>query len=293
MLPIRTCPPLLNVEGLSQASKPESAPRRRRELGSAPSVIPTPSHPPIHRRIRAMAMSDCLQLSTKELHFQMYSSQFNAMKQGIYIDCQEIMLINNSKKKIHWQLDLRNNVTLNDDIFRVLHSSLGPFISSASSAGPEGEIDPKEVFTFKINFVPRTSGVYRTSIPLYINHNHQTPYTYIDLFGELIMPSFIFQPQRLILPPVPLNIESSATVRIKAKGFEKSVQLIFFRSSQLSLLAHRKSVDVDYDFRVEFVDKSAVNGERDEDLTLMIFFSSSHAYSEQIIVEMMDEDRNR
>jgi hypothetical protein len=209
------------VEGLSQASKPQSAPRPQRELSASEKQALQPSHPPVHRRIRATALSDCLQLSTKELRFQMYSTQFNAMKQGIYCDCQEIMLINNSKKKLHWQLDLRNNVTLDNDIFRVLHSELVPFITSPTCIGPEGEIESKEIFSFKINFVPVTPGTFKTRIPLYINHNEQTPYTYIELTGELIMPSLIFEPRRLILPPVPLDIESVKTVRVRTKGFEK------------------------------------------------------------------------
>ena len=225
LLPIRTCPPLLNVEGLSQASKPQSAPRRHRELSANEKQALQPSYAPIHRRIRATALSDCLQLSTKELHFQMYSTQFHAMQQGAYIDCQEIMLINNSKKKIQWQLDLRNNVTLDNDVYRILHSSLVPFISSSQSIGPEGEIESKEIFSFKVNFYPRAPGTYKTRIPLYINHNQQTPYTYIELTGEYIVPSLIFEPRRLILPPVPLDIESVGTVRVRTKGFEKSVEI--------------------------------------------------------------------
>lgn len=151
----------------------------------------------------------------------MYPTQFYAMKQGAYLDCQEIMLINHSKKRLHWQLDLRNNVTLDNDIFRVVHSSLTAFVSSSTSIGPEGEIDPKEIFSFKVNFSPTKPGMYKTRIPLYVNHNQQTPYTYIDLTGELLVPSLIFEPRRLVLPPVPLNIESAGTVRVRTKGFEK------------------------------------------------------------------------
>lgn len=151
----------------------------------------------------------------------MYSTQFNAMKQGAYCDCKEIILINNSKKKIHWQLDLRNNPTFDDDVFHVLHSSLVPFISPVTSIGPEGEIDPKEMFSFKINFAPKRTGMYKTRIPFYVNQNQQSPYTYIDITGELIMPSLIFEPRRLILPPVPLDIDSIGTVRVRTKGFEK------------------------------------------------------------------------
>ena len=209
------------MEGLSQASKPQSALHRQRELSTNEQQALQPSHPPIRCRIRATALSDCLQLSTKELHFQMYSTQFNAMKQGVYLDCQEIMLINNSKKQIHWQLDLRHNVTLENDIFRVLHSSLVPFIGSSSSIGPEGELESKEIFSFKVSFIPTKPGTYKTRLPLYINQNQQTPYTYIELTGELIMPNLIFEPRRLILPPVPLDIESIGTVRVRAKGFEK------------------------------------------------------------------------
>jgi hypothetical protein len=215
---------LLNVQGLSQASKPLSDQRHPRNSSANEQKALLPSHPPINRRIRATALSDCLQLSTKDLHFQMYSTQFHAMKHGAYIDCQEVILINNSKKCIHWQLDLRDDVTLKDDVFRVLHSSLVPFISSSTGIGPEGDIEPKEMFSFKINFVPRSSGIYKTRLPLYVNHNQQTPYTYIELTGELAVPSLIFEPQRLILPPVPLNIDNIGIVRVQAKGFEKLVE---------------------------------------------------------------------
>ena len=215
------CPPLINVEGLSQASKSQSVMNSPRELSASERQSLQPSRPPVYRRIQATALSDCLQLSTRELHFQMYSKQYNAMQQGAYGDCQEIMLINNSKKTLHWQLDLQHNVTLDNDIFRILHSSLVPFISSSTNIGPEGEIESKEIFSFKVNFVPTKPGTYKTSIPLYVNHNREVPYTYIELTGDLIMPNLIFEPKRLILPPVPLDIESVGTVRIRTKGFEK------------------------------------------------------------------------
>ncbi|CAF3347445.1 unnamed protein product [Rotaria sp. Silwood1] len=284
LLPIRTCPPLLNVEGLSQASKPSSAIRHHRELSASEQKALQPSHPPINRRIRATALSDCLQLSTKELHFQMYSTQYNAMKQGAYCDCQEIILINNSKKKIHWQLDLRDNVTLDDDIFRVLHSSLVPFISPSTTIGPEGEIESKENFSFKINFSPKRPGTYKTRIPFYVNHNQQVPYTCIELTGELIMPSLIFEPRRLILPPVPLDIESVGTVRLRTKGFEKNTKLI--------ILSHVKPIDVSYDFHASFVEPAIVNVDKQQDFTMKIFFSSNHSYSEKLIIKIIDEERN-
>ncbi|CAF1078700.1 unnamed protein product [Rotaria sordida] len=133
------------------------------------------------------------------------------MKQGAYCDCQAINLINNSKKKLYWQLlDLRYNVTLDNDIFRVLHSSLPSSISSST-----------KIFSFKINFVPTKSGTYKTRILLYISHNNQTPYTYIELTGKLLMPNLIFSIRYLMFPPVPLDIESGGTVCVRTKGFEK------------------------------------------------------------------------
>ncbi|CAF3695722.1 unnamed protein product [Adineta steineri] len=283
-LPIRTCPPLLNVEGLSQASKPRSASHPEREISASERQSVQPSHPPIRRRIHATALSDCLQLSTKDLHFQMYPTQFNAMKQNAYFDCQEIILMNNSKKRIHWQLDLRNNVTLDHDIFRVLHSSLTAFVSSSASMGPEGEIDSKEIFSFKINFAPNKPGTYKTRIPLYINHNQETPYTYIELTGELLLPKLIFEPRRLILPPVPLDIESNGTVRIRPKGFEKNSRLI--------ILANDKPIDASYEFRAAFTEPAIINMDKPQDFQMKISFSSNHSYSELIVLKIIDEEKN-
>ncbi|CAF1137797.1 unnamed protein product [Didymodactylos carnosus] len=286
MLPIRTCPPLVGVEGLSQSSKPSSSIRQeRRILSASEQQALQPSRPLIRRHVRATALSECLQVSTKELHFTLYGDQFQAMKQGGYCDCQEILLINNSKKKVSWLLDLRNNVTLDNDVFRILHSTLIPFISSPNTPGPEGELDRKEVFAFKVNFVPPVPGIYVTRIPLYINNNFDTPYTMINLYGEVVMPTLVFEPRRVILSPVPLDIESNACVRIKPKGFEKS--------TQLSVIQPEKSQqDALYELSTSFVDQPFINPDELQDIVLKVFFTSSKSISETVILKLTDNEKN-
>jgi hypothetical protein len=58
-------------------------------------------------------------------------------------------------------------------------------------------------------------------------------------------------------------------------------------------VSHVKPIDATYKFHAEFIGTSSINVDQHEDLRLKVFFNGQHSYSEQIIVKIIDEDRNR
>jgi hypothetical protein len=65
------------------------------------------------------------------------------------------------------------------------------------------------------------------------------------------------------------------------------------RNTKLIILSHVKPIDASYEFHASFTEPPLINVDKQQDLVLKIFFSSNHSYSEQIIIQIIDEERNR
>jgi hypothetical protein len=57
-------------------------------------------------------------------------------------------------------------------------------------------------------------------LPIAINNNYDQPYYNIEITGELLAPEIFFDPDVLVLRPVPLGVETSELLFIKQKGYE-------------------------------------------------------------------------
>ena len=68
-------------------------------------------------------------------------------------------------------------------------------------------------------------GSYRCNLPIVVNNNFENPYYNIEVVGELLSPEIHFEPDILILKPVPLGVEIVEQVLIKQRGYER---LLFF-----------------------------------------------------------------
>lgn len=66
-----------------------------------------------------------------------------------------------------------------------------------------------------------------------------------------------------------------------------------FRNTKLIIVSHVRPIDASYEFHVGFTEPAIINVDKQEDFLMKISFSSNHSYSEQIIVKIIDEDRNR
>lgn len=67
---------------------------------------------------------------------------------------------------------------------------------------------------------------------------------------------------------------------------------MFYRNTRLIILANNKPVDASYEFRASFVEPPIVNADKPQDFTMKITFSSKQSYSDQIILKIVDEEKN-
>lgn len=66
-----------------------------------------------------------------------------------------------------------------------------------------------------------------------------------------------------------------------------------FRNTKLIIVSHVRPIDASYEFHTSFVEPAIINVDKQQEFLMKISFSSNHSYSEQIIVKIIDEDRNR
>lgn len=83
----------------------------------------------------------------------------------------------------------------------------------------QGTIDPQVPVTIKIGFKPIGSEVYSEELPLYLEDDLK-PYTTIKLKGEGAYPKLLFDRREVIMPVVPLGIESRCSFKIDNEGYQ-------------------------------------------------------------------------
>lgn len=82
-----------------------------------------------------------------------------------------------------------------------------------------GTIDPQVPVTIKVSFKPQGNEKYYVELPLYIEEDTK-PYSVIKLKGEGAYPKLLFDRREVIMPIVPLGIESRCTFRIENEGYQ-------------------------------------------------------------------------
>ena len=75
----------------------------------------------------------------------------------------------------------------------------------------EGRLDLNSGSAIRVTFNPLESTEYRTQVPLYLDGDTNKPYLIIELKGEDTEPKIFFDNREIILPVVPLGIQSKAT----------------------------------------------------------------------------------
>ncbi|XP_062983760.1 cilia- and flagella-associated protein 47 [Elgaria multicarinata webbii] len=170
--------------------------------GSAKHIIvPRPqslSIPTQACKVQATVLQPPLQLSPVELVFQY---NFRSIKLGVISDSSNIrkLQVNNiSKKQITWRFDLdAAGKAVDDGIFKFsLHS---------------GVLYPGQHTFVTICFCPCWRGVYTAQVPVFLN-DERIVYRIVSLSGAVKAPKINFEPQLLILTPVPLNVKTGADV---------------------------------------------------------------------------------
>ena len=81
-------------------------------------------------------------------------------------------------------------------------------------------IDSNAPVILKIKFMPNNPQSYEYNLPVYLDSNDK-PYTSIVVKGEGAYPRLLFDRREVIMPVVPLGIESFCTFRIYNEGYQK------------------------------------------------------------------------
>ena len=84
----------------------------------------------------------------------------------------------------------------------------------------EGRLDPNAGATIRVTFNPLEPIEYEEKVPLYLDGEADKPYLVIELKGEGTDPKIFFDRREIILPVVPLGIQSKATFLVCHNGYE-------------------------------------------------------------------------
>jgi hypothetical protein len=84
----------------------------------------------------------------------------------------------------------------------------------------EGVLDPNSTSTVRVTFNPHEPIEYVVKIPLFLDDEKDKPYLMIEFRGEGADAKIYFDRREIILPPVPLNIETKATFLVCHNGYE-------------------------------------------------------------------------
>lgn len=103
--------------------------------------------------------------------------------------------------------------------------------SMASTAAPakptftmtpdRGELEPGEACTVKVSFWPDCPGEFEADMPIFLDGNTERPYITVRLKGEGIYPKLSFDVGEVVMPPVPLGVESRARFVIINTGYDQ------------------------------------------------------------------------
>lgn len=123
---------------------------------------------------------------------------------SILPEYQYISLSNpDSRNALNWKLDIDS--LDRDKVFTIIPT--------------EGTIDPQSTITLKTGFKPANQNVYEVKLPLRLE-NEDKPYCKITLKGEGAYPRILFDRRDVILPIVPLGVESRCSFRIINDGYQ-------------------------------------------------------------------------
>ncbi|XP_042314327.1 cilia- and flagella-associated protein 47 [Sceloporus undulatus] len=179
-------------------------------LGSSAKhiIVPRPQSLNIPTRIckiQATVLQPPLEVSPLELVFQFSMRTINLGVISDSSNIKKLQLKNISRKEINWRFDLdAAGRAVDDGIFKFsLHS---------------GFLCPGHYTVVTISFCPCCPGEYTAEVPVFLN-DEMSVYRTVSLSGALRSPKISFDPQLLILTPVPLSVKTGANVSIIPQNY--------------------------------------------------------------------------
>jgi hypothetical protein len=84
----------------------------------------------------------------------------------------------------------------------------------------EGVLEPGVHSTVRVTFNPHEAIEYSTKVPLFLDDETEKPYLTIEFKGQGAEAKIFFDRREIILPPVPLDIETKASFWVCHNGYE-------------------------------------------------------------------------
>ena len=84
----------------------------------------------------------------------------------------------------------------------------------------QGRIEPGQQQIITVGFSPNNPGQYEKVVPFYLDNDLSKPYGNLTLKGMGDFPKLLFDRKEIILPVVPLDVESRCTFKIINDGYE-------------------------------------------------------------------------
>ena len=142
----------------------------------------------------------------------------------------------------------------------------------------EGLLDPCMTIPLRATFNPMHAKEYQVKLPVYLDDNENEPYMNLEIIGFGAEPKLTFDRKEIIMPPVPLGVESRAIFTIYNDGYEnldltekipsemgKIPIVLEYQDNNRNLGVTRKSVKVEAKYkhtkpfsfttRIEFLDE--------------------------------------
>ncbi|XP_029113625.1 cilia- and flagella-associated protein 47-like isoform X2 [Scleropages formosus] len=208
----------VTLNGLSPPSPPPSSVPKTLSANSKHIITPrswavsvaTPTC-----RVQATALRAPLDASPSIVHFELQSSE----RSSATPDPQVLELRNISQEEVAWRFESTAPPGDPGDVFSVSPDS--------------GTLEPEQSVCVSVTFSPGSSapGVYlggqaiSTQLFLFLFEEKIHPYRQLHLSASVLLPSVTFRPPRLLLPPVPVDTSTRATVCLLLSGFARSPSL--------------------------------------------------------------------
>lgn len=194
------------------------------------------------------------------------------------------------KKKIINQMedtpDDKMKITITNPDF---HRPLNYFINDSqlreervfSMPKNEGSIAPNTALDIYIIFKPHIPGKWKYSLPLYLDKDRENKKAEIIVKGEAAYPRIMFDRRHIIMPVVPLGVESRCFLRIINEGF-KAVRLKIRIQDDFEILP----------LKAEFIDGHNTMGSKRKVIKAELFFKVKEPVSFTAKVEVIDDQDN-
>ena len=162
----------------------------------------------LRREIKAKKIESIISISDMRIKFPktfIYDNAKNYKTKEIKISSVD------RKRALKWKfINYENEKNFSEKIFNIME-------------GNEGEITANEDhhIPIRFSFVPKEKKIYKSTITLLVTDEEGTEiYKTLRLEGEGLFPRIYIDKRELILPIVPLGVESSIKFKVKNEGYE-------------------------------------------------------------------------